>query len=85
MVAKRSERRRRCGWIARATLSILVAVVLCGPAAAVTLVEEGAPKVLLIVEADSPKALKAGEAIQGYVQKMSGTKLPLLTDRKSVV
>ncbi len=46
----------------------------------VTLVAEGKPNAALIVEAESPKSLRAAEAIQTYVKKMSGAELPLVVE-----
>ncbi len=44
----------------------------------VTLVAEDRTNAALIVEADSPKSLRAAEAIRIYVKKMSGAKLRLV-------
>ena len=49
-------------------------------AAGVTLVENGEPRVSLVVAADEPKAEQAAAEIQKYLEKMSGAKLPLVKE-----
>ena len=53
-------------------------------AAPLNIVEDGAAQAVIIVEADAPKSLAAGEAIQQYVEKMSGARLPLVTEGEPV-
>ncbi len=56
------------------------AILTVSSAHAITLVEEGAPRAVLIVEVDSPKAMHAAEALQTYIEKMSGVELPLVIE-----
>jgi len=50
-----------------------------------TLVEQGQPQAVLVVEADSEKSLRAAKAIQTYVQKMSGAELPMVLEGKEEI
>ncbi len=60
---------------------LIAAVAACGVAAGeVSLVTEGRPNAVLIVEAESSSSLQAAEALQTYIQKMSGAVLPLVVE-----
>ncbi len=62
------------------SLAMALIAITFMEARGVTLVESGAPGALLIVEADSPKAQRAAEALQAYIAKMSGVTLPLVLE-----
>lgn len=70
----------------KTTVSYLKILLCCAMltwvtnAQAVTLVKDGVPTATLIVEADAPNSLQAAEALQKYVQKMSGATLPLVIE-----
>jgi hypothetical protein len=49
-------------------------------AANLTLVADGKPNAVIIVEADAPKAQSAAEALQTYIERMSGASLPLVAE-----
>ena len=55
---------------------LVCALPLVARGAPLTLVEQGQPNAALIVEADSPKSKKAADALQRYIQQMSGARLP---------
>ncbi len=44
------------------------------------LVEQGQPRAVLVVEADQPKAQAAAEALQRYLERMSGAVLPIVPE-----
>lgn len=48
--------------------------------AQITIVENGQPRATIVVAADEPKADTAAAAIQKYVEKMSGAKLPIVKE-----
>ena len=65
---------------ARCTLALVIGVcarILAGP---LTIVEDGRSRAMIIVAKDESQAQKAGEEIQKYVEKMSGAKLPIVTE-----
>ncbi len=67
--------------VALATAMILTGVrSMKAQAAGVTLVTDGVPQALLIVEAESPKSLQAAEALQTYLERMSGAQLPMVIE-----
>ena len=73
--------------MARILHLIGLCTLLLAPACQVvplTIVEDGTPLAVIIVEADAPKSLAAGEAIQHYVEKMSGARLPLVIEGQPV-
>ena len=39
---------------------------------------------MIVVESDEPKAMKAGQALQTYIEKMSGTRLSLVQEGEAV-
>lgn len=53
-------------------------------ATGVTLVQDGRPQALLVVQGKSPKAQQAAEALQAYVTKMSGATLPLVVEGEAI-
>ena len=69
----------------RITLSAWVVVLLmalpCASAAApLTIVAEGRARAVIVVESDEPKAMRAGQALQAYVEKISGSRLHLIEE-----
>lgn len=50
----------------------------------IPLVTEGRPDAVLIVEADSPKSLQAAEALQTYLERMSGAQLALVIEGEAL-
>ena len=50
----------------------LAALLRVSDAQAVTLVKDGAPGAVLIVEAGAEKSMQAAEALQLYIEKMKG-------------
>ena len=62
----------------------LVVILRVSDARALTLVKDGAPQAVLIVEADAPKSLQAAEALQKYLQKMSGATLLLVIEGEAL-
>ena len=69
---------------------LVLAVVLCFgvrhscSAAPLTIVEAGKARAVIVVEPDEPKAMKAGQALQTYIEKMSGTRLSLVQEGEAV-
>ena len=65
---------------------IAIAIVgISGAAAApLTIVENGQPRAALVVAANEPKADKAAAAIQIYIEKMSGARLPIVKEGDAV-
>ncbi len=67
-------------------VALATAMILTGArstkaqAAGVTLVTDGVPQALLMVEAGAPKSMQAAEALQTYLERMSGAKLPLVIE-----
>lgn len=64
---------------------IFLSIVLIGGWAAgcfaqLTIVQDGQPRAVIVVEADQPKARHAAEAIQRYVERMSGATLPIVVE-----
>ncbi len=53
-------------------------------AAPLTIVENGTGLAVIVVEAGEPKAMKAGQALQTYLEKMSGAKLALIEEGEAV-
>lgn len=53
-------------------------------AAPLTIVENGQPKAVIVVAPKDPKAEKAAAAIQKYVEKISGAKLPIAKEGDAV-
>lgn len=53
-------------------------------AAGMTLVEDGRAHAVLVVEAGSPKALQSAEALQTYLERMSGARLPLVGEGEAL-
>ena len=49
-------------------------------AAPLTIVENGRSQAVIVVEAKQPKAMKAAQALQTYIEKMSGAKLALIEE-----
>ena len=49
-------------------------------AAPLTIVEGGRGRAVIVVEPDQPKAMRAGEALQTYIEKMSGARLGLVEE-----
>ncbi len=73
------------------TLSVSIVVSLMAAvvaqslhAAPLTIVEDGRARAAIVVEAGEPKAMKAGQALQTYVEKMSGAKLALIEEGQAV-
>ena len=73
------------------TLSVSIVVSLMAAvvaqslhAAPLTIVEDGRARAVIVVEAGEPKAMKAGQALQTYVEKMSGAKLALIEEGQAV-
>jgi hypothetical protein len=62
------------------TLSFLLAGGIAASAADLTLVADGKPNAVIIVAAGETNATIAAEAIQKYVEKMSGAKLPIVKE-----
>lgn len=58
----------------------LTALLRVSDARAMTLVRDGVPQAVLIVEADAVQSMQAAEALQTYLEKMSGAKLPLVVE-----
>jgi len=75
--------------IATATTTLLSSYVASQPAAApnessLTLVEDGAPVSTIVVSDDaSDKTLTAARELQHYIEKISGAKLPIVTDEQN--
>ena len=53
-------------------------------AAPLTIVSEGRARAAIVVEAGEAKAMKAGQALQAYVEKMSGARLALAEEGQAV-
>ncbi len=53
-------------------------------AAELVLVENGAPRAVIVVAADEPKADRAAAELQKYIAKMSGATLPLIQEGEAV-
>ena len=53
-------------------------------AAPLTIVENGTGLAVIVVEAKQPKAMKAGQALQTYIEKMSGAQLALIEEGAAV-
>ncbi len=74
---------KKMGTCAR-KMSVLLSIagIVAGTVTAkeIRLVSEGQPHAVLIVEAESPKSLQAAEALQTYLERMSGTQLPLVIE-----
>lgn len=74
---------QRTRWLA-------LVVVLCFgvwrscSAAPLTIVEAGKVRAAIVVQRNEPKAMKAGEALQTYIEKMSGARLPLVQEGETV-
>ncbi|HCN09579.1 MAG TPA: hypothetical protein DIT01_16745 [Lentisphaeria bacterium] len=73
------------------TLSVSIVVSLMAAvvaqslhAAPLTIVEDGRARAAIVVEAGEPKAMKAGQALQTYVEKMSGARLALIEEGQAV-
>ncbi len=62
----------------------LAALLRVFDARAVTLVKEGVPQAVLIVEADAPRSMQAAEALRKYIEKMSGATLPLVVEGEAL-
>ena len=70
-------------WLALAVLLSFTARHSCS-AAPLTIVEAGEARAVIVVQRDQPKATKAGEALQTYVAKMSGVRLPMVREGEAV-
>jgi hypothetical protein len=72
------------------TQKVLIALAVAGfaslvNAAPLTLVKNGQPNATIVLQADAPAPMQAAAAdLQKYLQKISGTQLPLQTDGKDV-
>ena len=58
-------------------LTLMASAVRAAP---LVIVEDGQPQAAILVQADEPKAQQAAEAIQKYVEMMSGGKLPIVVE-----
>ena len=65
--------------IRNAVLIMFIALATCANAKPLTIVEDGKSQAVIQVAAGQPKAKKAAEAIQKYIQKMSGATSRLST------
>ncbi len=76
---------RKCLVVALATAMILTGTrTTKAQAAGVTLVTDGVPQALLMVEAGAPKSMQAAEALQTYLERMSGAQLPLIIEGETL-
>jgi len=67
--------------------SVLAALAMsrCGSAAPVVLVEEGKPRATIVVPAEaSPTVRRAADEVRGYLEKMSGARVPIAAEREAV-
>ena len=69
-------------WIVVWLVSVLLSPAL--RAAPQAIVHEGAGRAVIVVEPDEPKAMKAAQALQAYVEKMSGVRLALVEEGQAV-
>ena len=69
----------------RLTTCLYVCLTITLPLMArpLVIVEDGESRAVIITAKDEPQALEAAREIQLYVEKMSGAKLPLLTEGDS--
>lgn len=65
-------------------LMALAVFVFRAQAEPLVLVEDGRPRAAIILQADDPMAQEAGEAIQKYVEKMSGARLPVFAENEEM-
>ena len=49
-----------------------------------TIVEKGKGRAVIVVQTEQPKAMKAGQELQSYIEKMSGARLPLVKEGEAV-
>lgn len=76
---------RRCLVVALATAMILTGARFTkARTAGVTLVRDGVPQALLMVEAGAPKSMRAAEALQTYLERMSGAQLTLVIEGEAL-
>ena len=66
--------------IRNAVLVMFIALATCANAKPLTIVEDGKSQAVIQVAAGQPKAKKAAEAIQKYIQKMSGATLEIIDE-----
>ncbi|MFM1550920.1 MAG: hypothetical protein ACKJSG_16055, partial [Lentisphaeria bacterium] len=69
------------------SLSVFLSAMLSAsvlPAAPLTIVEEGKGRAVIVVEPDQPKAMTAGQALQTYIEKMSGARLGLVEEGAAI-
>ena len=64
--------------------ALIVLLVLMAPltlqAAPLTIVVDGTAQAAIVIQPDEPKASQAGQALQEYIEKISGAKLPLIEE-----
>jgi ABC-type phosphate/phosphonate transport system substrate-binding protein len=67
--------------------SVLAALAMsrCVSAAPVVLVEDGKPRATIVVPAEaSPTVRRAADEVRGYLEKMSGARVPIAAEREAV-
>jgi len=62
-------------------LSLLATIAKAEP---LTIIENGEPRAVLVVERDEPKAMEAAQAIRTTLEKMSGASLAIVDDGENV-
>jgi len=63
---------------------VWLAACLAARAAPLTLVKDGQPRAAIVIAADEPRAAQAAEAIQKYIEKMSGARLEILREGQAM-
>ena len=62
------------------TFALLIAVARFSCGAPLTIVENGNARAAIVVAKNEDHARRAGAAVQSYIEKMSGARLPIVTE-----
>ena len=62
------------------TFTLLVALARFSCGAPLTIVENGNARAAIVVAKNEDHARRAGAAVQSYIEKMSGARLPIVTE-----
>ena len=62
------------------TFTLLVALARFSHGAPLTIVENGNARAAIVVAQNEDHARRAGAAVQSYIEKMSGARLPIVTE-----
>lgn len=64
--------------------AVAMCLSLCLPAQSIKLVTEGKSQYKIIADPDQPRSMQAAATLSQYLEKMTGAKIPVLTDNEPV-